>query len=184
LSFAKGYCLFIFGYENKEQMKNGFILPLFCIIFCSLLFGCKARKNIARSSASQSVIDVKSTTSDSSKTVASYQVDSTRQIAEKDNSYIRTVDYDSLGFVRRIREEWRDVGRSDMALHRGSGSYISMNNMQAVVASSDSSETVSSVDENSQTDSRPVQGFEFVWVFVGIAVALVIVFFFVVSPIK
>jgi len=163
-------------------MKNGlFIFPLFCIIFCSLLFGCKARKNIARSSASQSVVDVKTTSSDSSKTIASYQIDSTKQITEKDNSYIRTVDYDSLGFVRRIREEWRDVGRTNLALHRGSGSYISMTNMHTVVTSSDSDLATSTITENSQTDSRPVQGFEFVWVFVGLAVALVIVFFFVFS---
>ncbi len=165
-------------------MKCDAIHLIFFVFILLVFLGCKAKKNITQSSFSQSAIAVKATASDSSRTVASYQVDSTRQIAEKDNSYIRTVDYDSLGFVRRIREEWRDVGRSDMALHRGSGSYISMNNMQAVVASSDSSETVSSVDENSQTDSRPVQGFEFVWVFVGLAVALVIVFFFVVSPKK
>jgi len=80
-----------------------------------------------------------------------------------------------LGNVRTIQEVWRRIGRFELDLFERSGSYLSLNGMSTVTSDRDSSTVVTDERQDLRTDSRPVQGFEWLWAIVGVGIIIFIV---------
>lgn len=160
-----------------KYAKIHFIL-LACIL---ILSGCKSRREVTRMVTDQKRVQRTETAVDTSRTKINAQETFSSQADESEDIYTRTQHFDSLGNIRTIQETWRAIGRSKLALHERSGSYLSLNGMGTVTSESDSSTVVSDEQVNSSVDSRPVQGIEWLWVIVGIGLLLFIIFTFVIK---
>jgi len=154
------------------------ILLFVCII---ILSGCKSRQEITRSVIDQTRLERTETAVDTSRMIGSTQETLSRETGESDEIYSRTQHFDSLGNIRTIQETWRRIGRFELALRQGSGSYISLNGMSSVTRDRDSTTVVTNERQDFQNDSRPVQGIEWIWIIVG---AGIIIFLFIAIAIK
>lgn len=150
-----------------------------CIIFlfaCILIsLGCKSRKEVTRTVTDQKRIERTETAVDTSRAVGSDQETLKRETSESEEIYSRTQHFDSLGNVRTIQEVWRRIGRIELDLFERSGSYLSLNGMSTVTSDQDSSTVVIDERQDLRTDSRPVQGFEWLWAIVGVGIIIFIV---------
>jgi hypothetical protein len=150
-----------------------------CIVFlfaCILiLHGCKSRKEVTRAVTDQKRIERTETAVDTSRAVGSSQETLKRETSESEEIYSRTQHFDSLGNVRTIQEVWRRIGRFELDLFERSGSYLSLNGMSTVTSDRDSSTVVTDERQDLRTDSRPVQGFEWLWAIVGVGIIIFIV---------
>lgn len=144
-----------------------------CILACILiLFGCKSRQEITRSVTDQTRIERTETAVDTSRTIGSTQETLSRETGESEEIYSRTQHFDSLGNIRTIQETWWRIGRFELALRQGSGSYLSLNGMSTVTSDRDSTTVVTNERQDIRTDSRPVQGIEWIWIIVGAGIVI------------
>ena len=139
------------------------------ILLASLLVlsGCKVRSEVARVVTDQTRVERTGAAVDTSRTIINAQETISSQADESEEIYTRTQHFDSLGNIRTIQETWRAIGRTELALHERSGSYLSLNGMSAVTTERDSSLVTVVEREDHRADSRPVQGIEWIWVIVG-----------------
>lgn len=149
------------------------LLSIFCLLLCG---GCNSKRNAVRNTDTATRIEQKRTQNDSSRIEHSVQIDLGKKTEEKEDTYFRTVDYDSLGNIRRISEQWRNLGRVELSLHKGSSSYLSLNGSTIVdtvnhVFRLKETETVSD-----KKDSRPIQGIEWLWIGLGIATLILLIY--------
>ena len=156
---------------------------ILCFLFVCLLFqsSCKSHKEITRTVTDQTRVEQIETAIDTTRTLVNDQENVKRQSDESEEIYTRTKQYDSLGNIRTIQETWRAIGRTELALHERSGSYISLNGMSTITAISDSSTLVINDQENSSTDTRPLQGTEWIWAIIGAGLLLFIIIMFVIK---
>ena len=112
------------------------------------------------------------------------QTDISTQTNEQDRTYVRITEYDSMGSVRRIQEEWRDIGRSQLFVLDQSRHHISIDGMTAVTVERDNSHSVSIENEKTSSDSRPVQGIEWLWVILGVIITVTIIGYIIIKSKK
>lgn len=148
------------------------------------LGGCRTKKSIQKTQVDTTVVEKVERHSDSTRTEqrTAERIDITRD--ENERSYTRTTEFDSSGVVRKVSEEWRDRRSADVAVRDNASETISMTGSEKRVEETDSSYTVIQETKHIQSDSRPVQGFEWFWVIVGGAIILSIVIFFIIRKKK
>ncbi len=153
-----------------------------CILACILILsGCKSRQEITRSVKDQTRIERTETAVDTSRTIVSDKEAVNRETEESEDIYTRTQHYDTLGNLRTIQETWRSIGRFELALRERSASYISINGMGAVTSESDRSTVVTSEQVKNSSDSRPVQGIEWMWVIAGVGLLIFILIMYLIN---
>jgi len=159
-----------------------YIYCAIAVLWIGLLAGCKSQKNISRTVDGQTRTERIESKKDTSRVEEQSQAHHSTQTNEQDNTYVRITEYDSTGTViRRIQEEWRDVGRSQLSLLDRSGHYISIDGMSSVTLERDSSRSVVTENKEVTSDSRPVQGVEWLWVILGGALVLSVVIFVIIK---
>lgn len=153
-----------------------------CILACiPILHGCKSRQEITRSVTDQTRIERRETEVDTSRTIVGDKDVVNRETEESEDIYTRTQHYDTLGNLRTIQETWRSIGRFELALRERSASYISINGMGAVTSESDRSTVVTSEQVKNSSDSRPVQGIEWMWVIAGVGLLIFILIMYLIK---
>lgn len=153
-----------------------------CILACILILsGCKSRQEITRSVTDQTRIERRETAVDTSRTIVSDKDVVNRETEESEDIYTRTQHYDTLGNLRTIQETWRSIGRFELALRERSASYISINGMGAITSEFDSSAVVTTEQVKNSSDSRPVQGIEWMWVIAGVGLLIYILIMYLIN---
>gem|GEM_PF-2222323 len=153
-------------------MKHGILLIL--IALCAVQCGCRSSSSstTAVSSGTEKVFkaavrhaaDSSRTTRDDS--VFTVAVDTTR-------TYSIRVELDTAGRVRSIQEEWRDIGRTIISTGTGRSSSVSVGSSGSSVSENKQSDSKSETNQTVSSDSRPVQGHE--WIYVLLVVGLLII---------
>lgn len=159
-------------------MKNGYY-----IIIALLLFsfpGCKARK--LQASYEQVKTETSETTTET-ETQESEQFDFSefyKNIAEKIREFNRRIELDSAGNVASVSETYREIVRDDNTKEQNisQNQTVTEKNVAAISISKLDSNVTSKSDLKS--DSRPVQGFEWIWVI--LSVALIVIFIWFLNP--
>lgn len=153
-----------------------------CILACILILsGCKSRQEITRSVTDQTRIERTETAVDTSRTIVSDKDVVSRETGESEETYSRTQHYDTLGNLRTIQETWRSIGRFELALRERSASHISINGMGAITSEFDSSTVVTTEQVKNSSDSRPVQGIEWMWVIAGVGLLIFILIMYLIK---
>ena len=144
------------------------------------LGGCRAKKNVQKTQVDTTVVEKVERYSDSTRTAERTTEHATFTRDDNERSYTRTTEFDSTGVVRRVSEEWRDRRSADVAVRDNESETISITGSEKHVVETDSSSAVLQETKDLQSDSRPVQGAEWLWVIVGGALILSIVIFFII----
>lgn len=158
---------------------------IYCIIISICLgislSGCRAKKSLQKTQENTTIVERSERYSDSTRTEQKSTVHIDRSRDENERSYTRTTEYDSTGNIRRISEEWRDRQSSDLVVRDHRQESISVTGSEKQVIEEDSSSTVIRETMHIQSDSRPVQGAEWLWVIVAGTLVLSVVIFVIIK---
>lgn len=166
-------------------MKHGYkrILGLLVRLGCAFLivFACTCCRTNKNSNKTVQAL------TEATETTATIRKDSTRTEANHKDSvstaintleYTRTTTYGDAGGISTIQEQWRRTGSVGVSVSTGRTSEVSLS------VSSDTThiQTKSDMDQTqtvaSESDTRPVQGSEWIAVIVGIGILVLIVLLF------
>ena len=154
---------------------------IYCIVLAVLLGiglnSCRAKKSLQRTEEIATRTEQVERSVDSSRVEQRETDRGENRRSEAERSYVRTTEYDSTGVVRRVSEEWRDRRSADVAVRDNERQTVSITGSESTKTERDSSSTVVKEKSHIQADSRPVQGFEWVWVIVGLVVAIALILF-------
>lgn len=146
----------------------------FILLFCVSLAACSSQRHVTStlsSSSSQqsselSTDSVGASVSDSSLLV---KVDNV-----VDKSYERTTEFDAQGNIVRIIEYYHDVSQltsSELTTISQIEWFLSK---ASIISVSDSAKVASDSHNNISTDTRPLQGFEWVWFIIATAFVIIL----------
>ena len=165
-------------------MRHGIVHITFVFLFLGVLAGCNAQKRMSRNAEEQARTERTETKTADSRVKEESQTDISTQTNEQDRTYVRITEYDSTGYVRRIQEEWRDIGRSQLSVLDQSRHHISIDCMTAVTLERDNSRSVVTENVKTSSDSRLVQGIEWLWVILGVIITVTIIGYIIVKSKK
>lgn len=141
---------------------------LIFIMITLFMLSCKSHKDVSRSVVSQSRGESLVTVNDSSQTHRETSLKSEAITKEETNTYRKETDFDTLGNVTKVIETFNfinlqvdfksqldQIKREDFKYH-------------AATLTTDTTSTVTEEKEKERTDSRLIQGWEWLLVIVGI----------------
>ena len=153
-------------------MKHaGYILLFFVFVTC----GCRSNKSVARSGESSFSEQVAEKTVEKTTTEEHKGTQIHSSAKEETFEYSRISQIDTAGNVHTIQETWRQVGRIELAVLNDSSRNISLSDVVANRVVSTDIDSVYNEVANTKSDTRIIQGSEWLWLLFG--VGLVIGFF-------
>lgn len=166
-------------------MKHDFIH----IIIVALLVGvgfnsCRAKKDFERNTQISERVERIERSVDSARNSENEYSKTERIGLTEDNFYIRTTEYDTEGRIRSISETWRDRRHSDMANEERSKESISLSGSEKEIVESDTSSVIINEKTKTTNDSRPVQGVEWIWVILSIALIAAVVLYIIYNKVR
>lgn len=166
-------------------MRHDFIHIIIVALLCSACFGgCRSKKDVQKNSETIGRYERIERVVDTTRTVGTEELKADRRGSEIDQSYIRVTEFDSTGTVRRIQETWRDRQRSDVATEERNTRTVSVVGESKEVIESDTSSTIVSEVVKVDTDSRPVQGIEWMWVVLSGALIVAVILYIIYNRVK
>lgn len=106
------------------------------------------------------------------------------RIDESDEYYLRITEFDVDGAIRRIQEQWRNRRSTNVADWNRQQESVSLSGSEKKVIEKDSSYTAIQETKHVQSDSRPVQGFEWFWIVLVSGILLAIAIYFIIKKKK
>lgn len=143
----------------------------YVIILIILCFpSCRSNRNVDRTMQEESKVEtVESTHSkDSSHVVREFEGSNTKITNEQ--RYIRTTQFNPDGSIRCLREEWRGIGSIELADGRGRSSEVSVSEQKTDSTYKRELKKVGFEKLKSFTDTRPVQGSEWLWILLAVGI--------------
>lgn len=141
------------------------------------LNGCRTSRSAEKTETVRTATTIIEQSLDSSRTETKQTDRGEDRKSEAERTYIRTTEYDSTGIVRRVSEEWRDRRSADVVVRDNERQTVSVTGSETIKTTQDSSYTVVKEKSHTQADSRPVQGFEWLWVIVGLVLTVAVILF-------
>lgn len=165
-------------------MKNGhgrhiFISVLLCILVIALFSTCRSRKNVVRTESNQARTERVETKTDTSRVITRTVADMEESVSIHETTDRETIHLDSTGRVRTIVRESISKETGQRRTDRGQGSVVSITGKSDSITSQETLNATSQEKQDIKTDSRPVQGAEWMWVIlsIGTIAAIAILFF-------
>jgi len=165
-------------------MKNGhsrhiFISVLLCILVIALFSTCRSRKNVVRTESNQARTERVETKTDTSRVITRTVADMEESVVVQETTDRETIHLDSTGRVRTIVRESVKKETGQRRTDRGQGSVVSITGKSDSITSQETLNATSQEKQDIKTDSRPVQGAEWMWVIlsIGTIAAIAILFF-------
>jgi len=158
-------------------MKYVFYHNLVIVACCGILAiaGCRSARNVTTDIDSGRTVEKVESIRDSTRRVEIVEQKTDGARFDDEQIFTRTIDYDTTGTVRRVQETWRDRQRRDLVAEERNVRTVSMTLRDSIATVKDSTKTTTVTKENYKTDSRPVQGAEWMWVILGAGLLLVII---------
>lgn len=144
------------------------------VSLCLCFGGCTSKRNVVRTEKGQSYTEQIETSSDTSRTEETVIDSSKTTVDETVEEYIKTTEYDSTGIVRRVSEEWRERKRNNVSTLHRQEQYVFVNESEKEVVTIDSTTVQTQEAIKTTTDSRPVQGVEWIWIVLSVALVLIV----------
>ena len=153
------------------------IYVLLIVLF--LVFGCRSSRNTtaldSRDKSTQKETSVKNETI----SVQSSMLTTTRTATDTNiKEYFKTTVFNADGSISEVQEQWRDTRRNELADSTGQRSDVSGINRNDSTSTQVENDIEVKQTTQSHTDSRPVQGVE--WLYVacvgGIVILIIIIF--------
>lgn len=162
-------------------MRNGYIHIIICaLLLCFSASSCRAKKDLERKEEVMESYQRIEHSADSLR-IEEIRTDCVVQISDElVRSYTRVTEFDSSGtIIRRLQESWWDRRRGDVSLQDDRSETVSIAGSQKLVEEKDT--TMAEIHEisHASTDSRPVQGVEWIWVILSLVLILGVVIYII-----
>ena len=145
---------------------------VYIVIIIACLYSCRTNKRTDSSYKAESEITQETQTVARDSTAGkSQERDTSVRIAGEDK-YIRVVDFDSLGRISSVREEWRNARSAELDVRDRRSSYVSVSTLQTDTFLHKLSKMENSLKTDFKSDSRPVQGLEWFWIIAVLVLAI------------
>lgn len=170
-------------------MKNGhgrhiFISVLLCILVIALFSTCRSRKNVVRTESNQARTERVETKTDTSRVITRTVADMEESVSIQETTDRETIHLDSIGRVRTIVRESVKKETGQRRTDRGQGSVVSITGKSDSITSQETLNATSQEKQDIKTDSRPVQGAEWMWVILSIGTIAAIAILFFIRKVK
>lgn len=170
-------------------MKNGhgrhiFISVLLCILVIALFSTCRSRKNVVRTESNQARTERVETKTDTSRVITRTVADMEESVVVQETTDRETIHLDSIGRVRTIVRESVKKETGQRRTDRGQGSVVSITGKSDSITSQETLNATSQEKQDIKTDSRPVQGAEWMWVILSIGTIAAIAILFFIRKVK
>jgi hypothetical protein len=170
-------------------MKNGhgrhiFISVLLCILVIALFSTCRSRKNVVRNESNQARTERVETKTDTSRVITRTVADMEESVSIQETTDRETIHLDSIGRVRTIVRESVKKETGQRRTDRGQGSVVSITGKSDSITSQETLNATSQEKQDIKTDSRPVQGAEWMWVILSIGTIAAIAILFFIRKVK
>lgn len=170
-------------------MKNGhgrhiFISVLLCILVIALFSTCRSRKNVVRNESNQARTERVETKTDTSRVITRTIADMEESVSIQETTDRETIHLDDSGRVRTIIRESVKKETGQRRTDRGQGSVVSITGKSDSITSQETLNATSQEKQDIKTDSRPVQGAEWMWVILSIGTIAAIAILFFIRKVK
>ena len=170
-------------------MKNGhgrhiFISVLLCILVIALFSTCRSRKNVVRNESNQARTERVETKTDTSRVITRTVADMEESVVVQETTDRETIHLDSIGRVRTIVRESVKMETGQRRTDRGQGSVVSITGKSDSITSQETLNATSQEKQDIKTDSRPVQGAEWMWVILSIGTIAAIAILLFIRKVK
>lgn len=154
------------------------------LLCCVSLNSCRAKKSIQRTEETTSRTERVERSVDTTRVTAVEEQIFERSGSETEQSYIRVTEFDSTGSVRKVSETWRDRQLSRLDTKERHARTVSIAGVSEDIVVSDTSSTVVNEVVKVDTDSRPVQGIEWLWVVLSIALIVAVILYIIYNKVR
>lgn len=165
--------------KNGFKNKNVFVFVVGCFCLTTILGGCKTKRNIVKSENTQVTSKTYAAKTDTSRVITRTVADMEESVVIQETTDRETIHLDDSGRVRTIVRESVKKETGQRRTDRGQGSVVSITGKSDSITSQETLNATSQEKQDIKTDSRPVQGAEWMWVIlsIGTIAAIAILFF-------
>lgn len=170
--------------KNGFKNKNVFVFVVGCFCLTTILGGCKTKRNIVKSENTQVTSKTYAAKTDTSRVITRTVADMEESVVIQETTDRETIHLDSIGRVRTIVRESVKKETGQRRTDRGQGSVVSITGKSDSITSQETLNATSQEKQDIKTDSRPVQGAEWMWVILSIGTIAAIAILFFIRKVK
>lgn len=170
--------------KNGFKNNNVFVFVVGCFCLTTILGGCKTKRNIVKSENTQVTSKTYTAKTDTSRVITRTVADMEESVSIHETTDRETIHLDSIGRVRTIVRESVKKETGQRRTDRGQGSVVSITGKSDSITSQETLNATSQEKQDIKTDSRPVQGAEWMWVILSIGTIAAIAILFFIRKVK
>lgn len=170
--------------KNGFKNNNVFVFVVGCFCLTTILGGCKTKRNIVKSENTQVTSKTYAAKTDTSRVITRTVADMEESVVVQETTDRETIHLDSIGRVRTIVRESVKKETGQRRTDRGQGSVVSITGKSDSITSQETLNATSQEKQDIKTDSRPVQGAEWMWVILSIGTIAAIAILFFIRKVK
>lgn len=170
--------------KNGFKNNNVFVFVVGCFCLTTILGGCKTKRNIVKSENTQVTSKTYAAKTDTSRVITRTVADMEESVSIQETTDRETIHLDSIGRVRTIVRESVKKETGSRRHDRGQESVVSITGKSDSIISQETLNATSQEKQDIKTDSRPVQGAEWMWVILSIGTIAAIAILFFIRKVK
>ena len=165
---------------NRFHLLVGaiFLMCLFSLI------SCRAKKDTSRHESYAVESERIERRIDSIRTLEVVEERSDRSGSEVEQSFTRVTEFDSTGSIRKVSETWRDRQQGSVASEERTERTLSLEGSKTIITTRDSSTVVKQEKTKTDTDSRPIQGSDWLWVILSVVLITAVILYIIYNRVK
>lgn len=164
-----------------RNIFNRFSLFIGAILLMCLLstIGCRAKKDSSRHESYVMGSERTERRTDSIRVMEVVEERSERSGSEVEQSFTRITEFDSIGRVRSVSETWRDRQSGSVVIQERSSRAVSVATSESNIIRKDTVTAVVQETIKIETDSRLIQGVEWIWVVLSFVLITTVVLYII-----
>lgn len=164
--------------------RNSLLIGVIAVLVLLLLTSCRSSKSTSRNGSYAMAVERVERRLDSIRIVESTTQRSEHSGSEAERVYSRTTEYDTTGAIRSVQETWRDRQLFNVSTNERAGRIVSVTNSDEQVIQKDTAHAIITETSHIKSDSRPVQGIEWVWVILSVVLIAAVILYIIYNRIK
>lgn len=164
--------------------RNSLLIVVLALLVLLLLTSCRSSKSTSRNGSYAMAVERVERRLDSIRVMESTAERSKHSGQEAERVFTRTTEYDTTGAIRSVQETWRDRQLFNVSTNERAGRIVSVTNSDEQVIQKDTAHAIITETSHIKSDSRPVQGIEWVWVILSVVLIAAVILYIIYNRIK
>lgn len=154
------------------------------IIFLLVCSGCRGIRVSSRNQTKTSRTERVERSVESTRSTELEEQRAEHRGSEAERVFTRTTEYDSTGSIQRVSETWRDRRLSNVSAEERTTRVVSIDSTETNIVTHDTTSVIVQEKTSIENDSRPIQGFEWVWVILTLTLLISVAIYILVNRFK